>query len=655
MAVSLPRSFDLAHGLRDRLIDAFPRRATSRKLQLWRMVTLPFWFGSDVPPPMLPTIGRNPLGLPTGSPADIWLSQSIHTMTTRFWISWCVSAVLRGAALGASGAVLWSILAAVGLIASPSIWLITIFVLAGMVPGLAFGLINRPSSARVAMMIDRTFGLDERLITAIEHRTHPDNEIAIMQGADAANSMLSVLSEIRWVHLAPVRECVLLMVAVTSALAIWMFAFDARDVDALSETRVPGYYPASERLADQQGALPTKPTPSAESGAAESEEATGEISTSNDDLQDLGTLGAALDQNALTKSSAESLARGDLPGASSALDAAAGDIANASQAERDALADDLDDAADSISATNPELAEQTRETADAIRSGGPEAEQAVTDLADSIEEMAPPEAQEGDASGSESESSNTAPVGEQEPGSNSGQSTESGSSSGDATEGGASDPGSGSEAEPGIAEPPSSEGDSEGGTQPGESGSSTGEGEASGDEGSPSDAESDSGNSTSGSPDDGSGNGGDTGSSAIGDAQDETSTSQGSGAGSGQTDANDQPIEGQAPNTTEADPGSPAESEPVESETGDAPVGEAGDGGEAGSGSETIDIGGSSTDTVQSGNDTGSSSLGSGSSGAEVGSGDAMSETAGPAGPDSNHVPSDYEDIVEDYFSEPVP
>lgn len=654
MAVSFPRSPQLVDNVRERLADAFPHRATSRRLQVWRMVSLPFWFGSDVPPPMWPRFDSEQLVDRSQTAAGSWLVDSLNAMTFRFWISWCLSAVLRGAALGAFVAVIWSLLATAGLAGSPGILMITFFVVGGMIPGLGFGLVNRPSPARVAMMIDRTFALDERLITAIDTHNHQDNEITTMQQADAANSLLSVVREIRLVHLMPVRECVLVMVAVTSALAIWMFAFDSRQVDAASEARLPGYYAASERLADQQGALPRPPVPDEDTATGETEAANGELSSSNDDLQDLGELGAALDQHALTKPAANAIAGGDLSGASSALEASASEIAGASQAERDALADDLDEAANAMSETNPELAEQTRQTADAIREGGAGAEAAVNDLAEAIDQMKPPETNETESGGAESGTNSSAPVGEQDQGSNSGQSSGSDASSGDSSEGGASDPGSGSEAEPGLGEAPSSEGEGESGEAPGDTAGSPGEGEATG-EGGATESDPGSSGSSKGTTDESGGSGGESDSSAIGGAQDETSGAQGSGAGSGQTDANDQPVEGQNPNTTNAAPGEPVEEEPVDAETGDAPVGESGGGGEAASGGGSIEIGGSSTDTVQSGNDVGSSSLGSGSSGADVAGGDATGQPSGPAGPDSNTVPEDYEDIVGDYFSEPAP
>jgi hypothetical protein len=661
MVISFPRTSVFIDSVHDRIVEAFPRRTVSRRLHLWRMVTLPFWFGSDVPPPMLPTFDRAGLDIANEGPAAAWLSHMLRKLTMRFWISWCVSSTLRGAALGATGAMVWSLLAAVGLASSPSIWLITWFVLLGAIPGLAFGLINRPTPLRVAMMIDRTFDLDERLITAVDRHERVHNEIETMQRADAANALVTVLREIRPAQLMPVRECVLVMVAVTSALAVWMFAFDSRQVDALTDTRVPGYYPASERLADQQGALPRKQTPSAESNGGESVAPSGETTGSNQDLQDLGHLGKALDQHSTTKSAASAIASGDLPGAAAELDAAAANVANASQEERDALADDLDEAADSMSAENTDLAQQVRDTADAIREGGTTAEQGVKDLADAVEAESPPPPQEGAAGSDESGNSDTAPVGEQQPGAGGDQSSSSsaGSSGGNSSEPAASDPGAGSDAEPGIAEEPSSEQEGAAGDQPGSTGSSSGEGAPSGESEAPSGSDAAEGGESSGaSNQDNSDTSTGSGSDAMGDPNDETSASQGSGAGSGQKDANDQPTEGQAPNTTESKPSDPASGEPTDVETGDppeAPVGESGDGGTAGSGNQSIEIGGSSNVNVQSGNDVGSSSLGSGSSGADVASGDAESQPVGPAGPDSNHVPDSYEDIVDDYFSEPVP
>jgi len=69
-------------------------------------------------------------------------------------------------------------------------------------------------------------------------------------------------------------------------------------------------------------------------------------------------------------------------------------------------------------------------------------------------------------------------------------------------------------------------------------------------------------------------------------------------------------------------------------------------------GSTSLVLEGTSENGVRTGSDSGSSSLGSGS-GAGTASGDQVQGEVGVAGPDSNRVPEDKRDIVEDYFSGP--
>lgn len=664
MALSLPTAPDRLTRLRYVLHQLLPAPVPARPLQWWRMATLPFWIGSDVPPPMLPRRHTDAIERETLLPVETYLFSILDGLQTRFWLSWWLSAVLRGCSLGALVALAWVLIAPLGFLPAPSVTPIVLLAGIGALPGLVFGWLNRPSIHRVATMLDRTFDLDERLVTAIDPRERSSHEFETMQQADAANALASIRSEIRTVSLVPVREFVLLMVIGMTVIAVWMFAFDTRGIDALTDTRVPGYYPASERMANQAGPLPRIPTPAPAAANEQQLPATTSQSATNDDLKDLGALGKAFDQHDLTQSVANEIAGGDLSGAASALDAAANDIGAAPAEDRNALADDLDQAADAMSPANKDLADQTRQSADDIRTGGSQAEQGVSDLANEIDKKAPQPAteQQGDA-GSSGSSGQQAPVGEQSQNSQSGSSDTGDTAASDAQpSSNQSDPGAGVAAEPGIAgestDQDSGSGDAQGASQSGgESGPSSGSGSSAGDSaaqgaGQPQDS---SGNA---SEPGGDANSGNSNSSTSGNEEDANS-SQGSGAGSGHTDQAAPPTDQSDPNTaSDANADKP---EPPETagngEPPTAPIGETGAGGgnASGSGDNTLVIGGSSDDTVQAGNDIGAASLGGGSAGAGAASGDAKSQPVGPAGPDSNHVPADVEDVVKNYFSEPVP
>jgi hypothetical protein len=629
MVVSLPSSEAIARRLRD----AVPHRAAYRRLQVWQMLTLPLWYGSDVPMPVRLPRQDHPEAT---TAASSWFVRQLARLDRRFWVSWWISSALRGATLGGLIALGWLILAIVGVAPDPSFTGMIVCAAIGGIPGLVFGAINRPGIVRIAAMLDRTFDLDQRLVTALDAPGDPDSPITVMQRADAANALSLIARDVGILGLVPIRECVHALLIGTTIVTIWMFSFDTTIHDDVASIHIPGYYPAAERLADDQRPLPNQQQHS----ASQSTPVAGQQETS-DQVDPLEPIQQALGENELTQPAASSLDEGDVSGAASDLDAAASDIANASQEERDAIADDLDAAANAIAPTDPELAERISNAADDIRKGGEEAEQGVQDLSDAIEDQQPAEAGSQEGSGDTSQGE-TAPVGEQQPGdqqqpANDGQSGEQG-------EAGQSDPGAGQDAAPGTSdepaegaqgsEQPGSSGEQGEGEAPegGEPGESTGQGDA---EGVPGEA---------GQPTDGADD-----NPVQSDAQ---SPSEGDNAGSGPPGDSSSDADPTAETAQSSDQPKPTV---TAAPTVEAPPGESSDG--SGSGGEnvgggggTLRIGGASDETVQSGNDSSSSSQGDGGGGAPVGSGDASSEPVGPAGPDSNVVPEELEDVVSGYF-----
>jgi len=656
MVLSIPNTLpDRLARLRTLARESLPRRPVSPRLHTWRMLTLPLWWGSDIPPPMLPEIRNTGTHHATGDmlPADQYLYGQLRGLQRRFWISWWSSSILRGCSLGALLTLLWVLLAPVTPLAAPATRSIVICILLGAIPGIIFGWVNRPSVHRIAAMIDRTYELDERLVTAIDQRERGSHEYETMQVADAANALADIRREIRLFSFLPVRESILLMVIGAMIVAIFTFALDASGVAPAGDVLVPGYYPASERLANRAGPLPGIPTPApATAPGDDTDTPTSTTSGKNDDQKNLGELGKAFDQHDLTRQVANDLAKGDVAAAASSLDAAAGNIASASQEDRNALADDLDSAAGAMSDSNGDLASQTRKTASDIRAGGDRANQGSKDLAREIGKKAPPESPEQQGNAGSAGSAGQAPVGEQGQGANQPGGSSSSSSSGELEPSSSQpDPGSGAEAAPGIAEQEAGQDEGQSGQAGGASGSTAGSAGESGDPNDPANQDgSGNGNAQQGDPSAG------NGSSDSNASQDDQQASRGSGAGSGEAEDADSPpgASNQSESDAENNPDAP---ENVEEGQPSASVGQTdGQGGDiTGSGSNTLIIGGASDDTVQAGNDIGSASLGSGSAAAGAASGDAQSQPVGPAGPDSNHVPADVEDVVRNYFSEPAP
>lgn len=629
---------------------------------LWRLLWLPFWLGSEAPAPALPGVAAPGAAL-ASDPASDFLADRIDRVTRRFWGAWMAGALLRGLTLALVFTCLWVALALTGAAPAPGPLAVAVLVAGGLAAGAIYAMLVRPDRLMVARMLDRTFGLQERIVTAFD-RPGDGGYVSRLQLADAANTLDEVVKEIPRSAYWPVREAAMCLIACAALVTLLLANVPREAIAAVADSPVPQFVPASERLAAREE--PPPPPPLAEQPARQ--ESIAEIQErgrrSQSAREDLARIEDALRDHAVTQPAAESIASGDYAAAAESLRAASESAAGMSQASRDALAEDLEAAAQEISAENPELAQAANEAASALREGGPESGAALDGLADQVEatgsqvesqeELARDldEAQSGASDpGSASEGSSGEPSGSQ----SQSQSSEQGAGEGQQ----ASDPGEGSSAQPGVSNQPqapaesgASSGSSEGGAE-GESADGAGEGAAEGGEGEgsgePSSAESSGG--------EGSGAGQQD---LEGAPNDETSAAQGSGAGTGQRGANDQ-------NTSDQPVDEPANTEnPEEAEPAGAGSGEAGDPppsrgargeeddatGATSQGAANLELEGVSENGVQTGGDSGSSSLGSGS-GSTTASGDQTAGDVGVAGPDSNRVPDTLRDVVQDYFGGP--
>ena len=608
----------------------------------WLLLWLPFWVGSELPPPSLP--GHDParaVSPPLDDPAGSWLQDRTTRFARRFSLTAVLGSVLRGLTLALLVVGAWLAIASLTAGEAPgwrSIWLL---LGGGVLLGSVYGWLTRPHAVMVAQMLDRTFMLRERMVTAFT-RANGSGLISRLQLADAANALEEVSSEIPRTSWLPVREAALVLIAGATVFVAALSYVPHDHIVPAASNAVPAFVPASERLLEPDQALPQQAPPDQpvadQPSIAEIEEQ-GEQQQST--REGLARIGEALDGNGPTQQAADAIADGDYGAAADSLRENSEAISTMSQEERDALANDLDQAADDLESTNPELAESARQTADAVREGGDTAEKAIDDLAEDVEQAGASAEQESTApnpsqEGSQGDSASEQPSGDaQQPG-------ESGGEQG-GSEGEPADPGEGQAAEPGLgnqgedSEPTDSEG------APGE-----GDGTGSSSEGQGDQPADDPGSSVS-EPGDQQGEG---------ESSDEGTASQGSNAGSatdnpsssGSNDGDNQ-SPSEAPSLTPPAE-APSQGEAVE----DPPSGDGDGGGSSGSGSasqgsSTLELEGTSDESVQSGNDGGSSSLGSGGD-SSTASGDQAQSEVGIAGPDSNRVPEALRDIVRDFFGE---
>jgi len=502
----------------------------------------------------------------------------------------------------------------------------------------------------VARMLDQSFVLQERMLTAHENVGKDvvvDGElptVTYLQVADAAN----VISEIRnhpvFRPRPPVREIVLAVVCALVLAALFFMRGVGGGIPALASNPVPAFVPAAERLAQQP--QPVAPADAAVAGAPTVKEVQEKAERSNQAQQDLRRLGDALSDQAVTREAAEAIQRGDYEQAADLIRQVGENADQLTQSARDGLADDLDQAANEMSDSSGDLSNATHDAADGLREGGVPANEGMKGLGDSVDqtasdivsqqdlasEMSRASAAESSQSGGEAGEQRDSTGGETQDGSE----PQGGAQSADGSQ-------SGSDAQPGESGDPSSEG------QPG-----SGE-QQSGSASSPQDED------TAGAP------------GSEGEGQPQGGSQPGEGTQPGQT-PNGQNGETRAEQNGEGgNPGAGAGTGKTEAQSGDS-----GSGGDSNDGTnqeasdpkvtENQDGTGNSETTdpraaitlprspdaggYQTGSTGGQGSSGTGGGGATSGGSGVEQGEVGVAGPDSNHVPSEYRSIVEAFFSD---
>ena len=630
---------------------------------LWRALWLPFWFGGDIPAPWWPDRRHN-AALPD-APAARGVITALDDIGRRAWRNIAIAALIRGLWLPflfGSIAVIVQVIRSEPFVPQRVAWLWAV-----TVPlALLFTWFIRPTRARTAAMLDRTFGLHDRLTTALESQTLPHGSrserahLPYLQLADAANVANELRSDPRFRLRLPARELSMAILAGLLMLALLFVRGVGGDLPGLTEASVPRFVPAAERRTAAAGELNTnidvRPPTVAEVEAASER--------SSSATADLNAVADALEANALTQPAADAIRAGNYAAAGQALRDSAAAAGGLPAESREALATALDEAAAATADSSPALSNAASEAAAGLRAGGQAATSSMQDLGDAVElagETVVPndvlaaqmqQAQQAAAAGG-SQGADAAqqpgqagnPGGTSNPqagqGGEPGEPTSGGSGAGADASGGSGstdgDPGSGGGSSDGLVDAPSGAGDQAGGEFGDEqTGGSEGEEGGAGQEGAQA------GNQ----PGDESGQFGPDGQPL----DTEIGAQSGNGASSGSaepSDSDDSAAAGSGQHTGASATGEP----PAEPDLSNAAVNTGpGDASDI-TANQSIglnDPGGG--DAFQLGGGGSAASLGSGA-GVMVAGGNATQEAVSAAGPESNRTPAKYRSIVENYFA----
>lgn len=633
--------------------DLNAKRPATREAMLrfgWKAVFAPYWLWSDIPAPQPP---QRDLPLPHGGLAGDHLAKALRAIALRAWLQRTLTILARAAWLGILVAVIWLAIEVGG---GPEfdLGVLKWIAVAIFIPAIVLALLSKPSRHQVASMLDRSFHLQERIVTAIANigRDVPlpgqRGEMPYLQVADAANAIAVVKSDSAFRVNPPVRELVL---AITWALVFASLFFlrgGGGSIPDVESRNVPAFVPAAQQFVNTpEEVQPPQSVGQEVPTVAEIQEL---AERSNDAREDLLTLADALSDHAFTRSASSSLNQGSYAEAAQQLRDIAEQADQLALNERESLASDLESAASEMTQNGQPLAEASRSAAEGLREGGEPAAEGVEGLGDAVEQTAnsikPREsldeamrqAQEAEAAGDQSSSEQSQPGGQQSQSlfDNPMNQRDSDSSDGAGEQSSSEAAGEGANSESGVSEGAGEQPGEQQGSEPG----SSGEGEPQ------------------------------TGSSAQAPSEDVTGgTSEGqyqepemdpnaqaadgqseeSAAGSGAGGDSSEISSGGDTGETQAG----AEGEASEAEVTDAEGGEGSGDSETGEPRRAVTLARSPDgEPVQAPGSSGGSSLGPGA-GVSVAGGEGSQGNVDIAGPDSNHVPGEYRSIVQSYFSNP--
>ena len=239
----------------------------------------------------------------------------------------------------------------------------------------------RMKTQEVARRLDRRFGLNEQLMTALEVGPQAEGVGAYLYEQSRRNlaqirRQVLVHQRFPWLDLALVLTLLLLLGGMLALTGI-----ETAPSDGTAEP-----LPSLLTPPDSAANVPDEPVPP----TATSQPTPGSAPASGSGLGDpaaASALANALRDQSVTRPAAEALDRGDAAGAAQSLRDLASQAGGLSDQARAALAQSLRNAANQIAQTNPALAEQVRASAEGLAPTNPDPAQALQGLADAVQQL----------------------------------------------------------------------------------------------------------------------------------------------------------------------------------------------------------------------------------------------------------------------------
>jgi hypothetical protein len=332
---------------------------------------------------------------------DRWARNGLRLLLRACWIAVCLCCIALG------GVLVWGWPLRLEWLGAAALGCIAVALLILLRPPM------RPAEA--ARRLDRRFGLNEQLATAIEiaGTNPPPGSVGSHLVLQATRNARGLRQQLRKRQRLPWTELFTLLALCLAALGLLLltgigtpwFSGQAAALPPLPSVADPADLFEEPLPPDGQGEpmpgeggepMPGEGQGSAQSGAAGAQSQSGQ-GTNPADAQTLEAVANALRDQGATRPAAEALDEGDTSGAAQELRELADQAGQLSQAARDDLAGNLREAASSIGQSDPQMAEQLRESASGLEGSSREASEALDDLAQSIEAMGGA-GQQGDAS-----------------------------------------------------------------------------------------------------------------------------------------------------------------------------------------------------------------------------------------------------------------
>ncbi len=341
---------------------------------LWDVFWAPYWLGSTLPPPGLP--GRRERATIGGGRMPLLLRQLDDLRATirrqrlaivgfrSLWLALLVLDVWLVVRVLARRELAW--------------WPFVLVALLIVGLGALLMTLARPSRGQLARTLDRSYGLRERVATALEGTQGRERlgGVRALQVLEAMRVTRTVSTASAFRPRLPLREIALSIVAGACGLALLVLLWQQAQPPTTAANGVPGARPTGPGAGQQAGgAQPGGAQPNGQAGQQGQQGQPGQQGQAGQQpgqggqpsargQQDLDTLGGALKDHAATRQAADTLASGDNAGAAQALREAGASASQLSPDARSGLATDLREAAGRVN--DPKLAQDLRDLADKL-------------------------------------------------------------------------------------------------------------------------------------------------------------------------------------------------------------------------------------------------------------------------------------------------